>query len=135
MEQNPETLIKIIEFYLKNMSLINSQLQYRKQKLNTNDPITINKMYNPIPFYELDSIAQVINRAVSNYCGEKAEYITLRYRKKCTYDVICGLMNKKRSTIFALGNEILNELLFAVMLDDKSRTYILKADKRNYFLS
>ena len=80
-------------------------------------------------------IYENINSTVKNYTGEKAEYIELRYKNKCTYDVICGLMNKKRSTIFALGTEILDEILFNIMLDDSSRSYILNSNRKNYFLN
>ena len=44
-------------------------------------------------------------------------------------------MNKKRSTIFALGTEILDEILFNIMLDDSSRSYILNSNRKNYFLN
>ena len=116
------------------MSLIKRELEYRKQMLNTKEPVTINKLYNPIPFAELDSIAKAVNDTISAYTGEKAEYIELRYQKKYTYDVICDFMNKKRSTIFAMGSEILDDILFNIMLNDSSRTYILNANRKNYFL-
>ncbi len=135
MCKNKETAIKVIEFYLKNMLLINREILYRKQCLNTKDPVCINKLYSPIPFAELESISQSINSTIKNYTGEKAEYIELRYKNKCTYDVICGLMNKKRSTIFALGNEILDEILFNILLDDNSRSYMLNANRKSYFLN
>lgn len=134
MYENKETLIKIIEFYLKNMLLISTELQYRKQCRETSKPVCINKLYVPIPFAELESIYNSINSTIKEYNGEKAEYITLRYKNKCTYDVICGLMNKKRSTIFALGSEILEEILFNLLLDDDSRSHILNANKKCYFL-
>ena len=135
MYKDKESVIKIIEFYLGNMLLIKRELEYRRQKLETTKAVTINKMYRPIPFAELESIYKNINSTVKNYTGEKAEYIELRYKNKCTYDVICGLMNKKRSTIFALGTEILDEILFNIMLDDSSRSYILNSNRKNYFLN
>ena len=135
MAYSKESVKKIIEFYLNNILLINREIEYRKQKMNTKEPVTINRMYRPIPFAELESIAGNINKTIKSYVGEKAEYIELRYKNKCTYDVICGLMNKKRSTIFALGTEILDEILFNIMLDDDSRLYILNSNRKNYFLN
>lgn len=135
MQKTKENLIKIIEFYLKNMLLISRELQYRKQLCNTTSVVCINKLYAPIPFEELESIYNSISLTIKEYAGEKADYIELRYKNKCTYDVICGLMNKKRSTIFALGNEILDEILFNILLDDNSRTHILNANIKSYFFN
>lgn len=135
MQKTKEDLIKIIEFYLKNMLLISRELQYRKQRLETSSPVCINKLYVPIPFAELESIHNSINLTIKEYNGEKADYIELRYKNKCTYDVICGLMNKKRSTIFALGNEILDEILFNILLDDSTRAHILRANTKSYFFN
>ncbi len=134
MNTNKENLTGIIEFYLKNSTFIRQELSYRKQVGNLSLPVTVSKMCKPIPFSELDVIATSVYKTVDSYCGEKAEYINLRYRKNCTYDVICGLMNKKRSTVFMLGESILNDILFNILIEDIPRKKLLNSELKNYFV-
>lgn len=134
MENSITTYKKIIEFYLKNDFLLDQELHYRKQIGKTRTPITINKLLTPIPFNEADSIHTVITSQLETMPPQQKEYVHLRYHKNCTYDVICGFLCLKRSTLFRMGEDILNDLLFAVMLDEHSRESIISADISCYIL-
>ncbi len=132
--KNKKTVIRIIEFYLFNQSLISREVQYRRHMKNTKSFFTISKLYKPINFEELNCIFGCIEKTLMAFSAEKKEYIFLRYTKKCTYDVIGGLMNKKRSSVFALGNEMLDEFFFDIMMNDEARKFILNAEDKCYML-
>lgn len=133
MITDKESMLKVIEFYLKHIFQINREIEYRKQIKSTTSAIIINKLYKPIPFLELDNISSAINHSIQKLNNEKMEYINLRYKNHCTYEVICGLLGKKRSTVFSFGSEILNSILFDILINDNARTSIMNADKKCYF--
>ncbi len=135
MRSDRKKYILICEFYLRNLPFINRQLEYKLRLGDTSLPVTVKKLYKPIPFAEILSVSTVINRTLEGFDAEKRNYIFLRYRKNTTYEVIGGLMNKRRSTVFQLGTSILDDIVFAVLLDAKAGAYLRNADMKCYFLS
>lgn len=127
-------LIKIIEFYLSNENLINRELQYKKQAKNTNSYICVHKLLSPIPFDEADCIFSCILSVKESYPPEKIEYLHMRYQNKCTFDVICGFLDTRRSSLFKMGKDILDEILYHILLNDTAKKYITSANTNCYFL-
>lgn len=134
MITDKNTLIKIIEFYLTNENLISRELQYKKQSKNTNSCICVHKLLSPIPFDEADCIYSCISSVKKNFSSEKLEYLRMRYRNKCTFDVICGFLDTRRSSLFKMGRDILEEILYNILLNDDAKKYITHTDVNCYFL-
>lgn len=134
MITDKNTLIKIIEFYLSNEKLISRELQYKKQLKNTDSQICVHKLLSPIPFSEANSILSCILSVKQTYSNEKLEYLRMRYQNKCTFDVICGFLDLRRSSLFKMGKDMLEEILYHVLLDDNARHCITHADTNCYFL-
>lgn len=134
MITDKNTLIKIIEFYLTNEKLIYRELQYKKQLKNTDSCLCIHKLLSPIPFAEADCILSCILSVKQNYPNEKLEYLRMRYQNKCTFDVICGFLDLRRSSLFKMGKDMLEEILYNVLLNDNARHYITHTDTSRYFL-
>ncbi len=134
MITDKSTLLRIIEFYLTNEHLIHRELLYKKQLKMTDSCICVHKLLTPIPYCEAECLLSCITNVTKGYSTSKAEYIRMRYRNKCTLDVICGFLDVRRSSLFKMGRDILEEIIYNVLLDDNARQYITHADTSCYFL-
>lgn len=134
MITDKDILIKIIEFYLSNENLISRELQYKKQLKNTNAAICVHKLLSPIPLAEAECILSCIISVKKNYSKQKSEYLRMRYQNKCTLDVICGFLDTRRSSLFKMGKDILEEMLYNILINDNARLYITNTDTSRYFL-
>ena len=133
MRIDKNTVIGIIEFYLAHRQILRREYDYKTQ-LKTNSPVSINKLYSPIPLEEVGNILRCIENDISKMSLKRQEYIRMRYQAKCTLDVICGFLDTKKSTLHRFGEEILIDLAFSVLFDDEARKYLLNTDKSRYFL-
>ncbi len=134
MTKSKATIIEIIEFYLTHDKFITRELEYRKQA-KSQAPISISKLYKPIPYVHALAIMTCIHSALDTMPPKHLEFIQMRYHQGCTLDVISGFLCGGRSSMHALGEQILWDILYAILVNDNAREAILKADNRSYILS